>query len=318
MNNSKINIIQKQTLNLHYKGKADGFALQKDFTDWYYRELFPEMQSMIDEIAPTGIHVRLDRLEINPVIKTAGDWKQALRKQVKESLGKRLRSEIQYQESTGINSVAKAGENFLLLLKHYLQKGFLPWWSSIKTKNEFDSALEEWLLSDDVLKHVAGIKAILSDKDVVYRIAMFDDKNFDRVIKLLTGGDSFVPELQELRKDVSSISKLLSQTKKVNIDILLKQTVLETVSETRHDLKTIAAIFANRLMTHFADELNSISPALIRSKQLREEIFIWVREKNISQQEQSSARGKKKQMLKGRIIKTPDSKSSHQHWVKKK
>lgn len=293
MSNGKVNIIQKQILNLHYNGKADGFTLQKEVTDWYYRELFPEMQSMIDEMAPTGIHVRLDKLEINLGIKIVGDWKQTLRKQVVENLGKQLRSEIRYDGSTGENFVVKPAGNFLLLLKHYLQKGFLPWWSSIKTKNEFDAALEEWFLSDDALKHVAAIKAILSDKDVVYRIALLGDKNFDRFIKLLTGGDSLVQDLQQLKKDVSAISKLLSQTKKGSINILLKQAILETVTQARHDLKTIAATFANRLMMDFADELKNISPAVIQSKQLKEAIFIRGKEKNIFHREQSSASGKK-------------------------
>ena len=273
MNNSKVNIIQKQTLNLHYKGKTDGFALQKEFTDWYYRELFPEMQLMMDGMAPTGNHVRLDRLEINLGIKTAGDWKETLRKQIVESLGKQLRSEIRYEGSTGNNSVVKPGENFLLLLKHYLQKGFLPWWSSIKTKNEFDAVFEEWLSSDDALKHAAGIKAILPDKDVVYRIALFDDKNFDRLIKFLTGSDKLMKDLQLLKKDVAAISKLLSQTKKININLLLKQVILTSVSEAQHDLKAIAATFANGLMIHFADELKNISPLVIGSNQLKEAIL---------------------------------------------
>lgn len=298
MNNGKVNIIQKQTLNLRYKGKADGFVLQKDFTDWYYQELFPEMESMIDGMAPTGIHVRLDRLEINLGIKTAGDWKETLRKQVLESLGKQLQSEIKYDGSTGEKSVLKPGKNFLLLLKHYLQTGFLPWWSSIKTKNEFDAALEEWLLSDDALQHVAGIKAILSDKDVVYRIALLDDKNFDGFIKFLTGADSFAEDLRQLKKDVSVISEPLSQAKKKNINWLLKQVILENVTEAKHDLKIIAIAFVNRSAALFVDDLKNTDTSSIRSEQLKEAIFAVGKEENIFQKKRSSASGQKETTVK--------------------
>jgi hypothetical protein len=293
MNNGKVNIIQKQKINLRYNGKADGFALQKEFTDWYYRELFPEMQLIIDEMAPTDIHVRLDRLEINLGIRTRGDWKQNLRKQVIENLGKQLRSEIQQVGSTRDDSGVKPAENFLLFLEYYLQKGFLPWWSSIKTKSEFDLALEGWLLSDDSGKHVTALKEIMSNNDAVYRIARFDEKNFDRFIKLLTGSDSFVQELQQLKKDSFAISELMTQAKKESIVMLLNRDILENVAGTGYDLKSIAAAFANNLMTDFNDELKNIDPGLIHSVSLKEELFTRSKEKNIFKQEESSTSGKK-------------------------
>ena len=298
MNNGKLNIIQKQILNLRYNGKADGFAMQKEVTDWYYRELFPEMQMLIDEMAPTGIHVRLDKLEINLGIKTAGDWKQTLRLQLVESLGKQLRSEIRYDGSTGENSVVKTAESFLLLLKHYLQKGFLPWWSSIKTKNEFDAALEEWLLSDDALKHAADIKAILPDRDVVHRVALFDDKNFDGLIKLLAGSDSLVQDLQKLKKDVTVISEPLPHAKRRNIHWLLKQIILENVTKAKHDLKILAIDFVNRSAGLFGGDLINTDTSSIRSEQLKEAIFAAGREENFFQKKRSSASGQKETTVK--------------------
>ena len=110
MNNGKVNIIQKQTLNLHYNGKADGLVLQKDFTDWYYQELFPEMQTMMDEIAPGNVHVRLDKLKMDLVIIEAGDWKHTLRKQVIANLSKQLQSGIHYNGQTDEKFVTKPAE----------------------------------------------------------------------------------------------------------------------------------------------------------------------------------------------------------------
>lgn len=293
MKNGKVNIIQKQTLNLHYNGKADGFVLQKDITDWYYQELFPELQSMMGEIAPGNVHVRIDKLEMDLFVKGTGDWKKTLRKQVMENLGKQLLLEIQNSNTVVQNNIVGPAGNFLLLLTYYLQNGFLPWWSSIKTKNEFDAALEEWLLSDDSREHVSVIKAIIFENDVVYRIARFEEKNFDRLIKYFTGSDFIIQEIRKLRKDALAISELLTQAKKESISILLSRVILENVAGEGYDLRLMATTFANSLMTDFIDELKNIDPGLILSELLKEEIFTRSKEKNIFKQEESSATGKK-------------------------
>ncbi len=268
---NKNNIIQKQVLNLRYKGKADGFALQREFTDWYYRELFPEMQAMMDQLAPDHIHVRLDKLEVDLVIKGTTEWKQVLRKQALENLNKKIQAEIYFNSQVkGIIAKDAAG-NFFSLFKYYVQKGVLPWWSSIKTKKEFDEELEEWFLSADEKNYTTGIKEILQDKDAVYRIAvLFEDKNFERFIQFSSGSDKLVKNFQELKQDVSMIAALLPAIKKSSFNLLLKQVVLGKIAGTKLDLQTISTAFADRSALQFADEIKNIDLSVIRSKPLKE------------------------------------------------
>ena len=318
MNSSNVNIIQKQILNLHYNGKMHGFVLQEEVTDWFYRELFPDMQMMIDKISPTGLHVRLDRLEISLSIKSGSDWKQILRKQVLDNLEKRLRPEIQFERSAGMDSKLKPADNFLLLLKHYLQNGFLPWWSSVKLKNDFEVMLDEWLLSEESRKQSDGIKSILTEKDVMYRISLFADNYFDGFIKLLMGNKSFVSGLQPLKKDVSAISKQLSQTKRDKMNLFFKQAVLENVIEANPDLKAIAITFVNRAAESFADELRNLDTSVIRSEQIKEAIFNLNKPEDIFLKEKTTSSGEKEANDKKSLSKEVESALSEKEITDKK
>jgi Contractile injection system tape measure protein len=293
MNNSKINIVQKQKINFHYKGKTDGFAMQKEITDWYYQELFPELQSMMDDTAPDNLYIKIDKLELDIFVKGTGDWKKTLRNQVLEGLGNKIRAELQKSNSTIQDNIVRPAGNFLMLLTYYLQNGFLPWWSSINTKNEFDNTLDEWLLSDDSRKYVDFLKGILSEYDVVFRIARFNEKFFFRFINYLSGSDSYVQELQQIKQDASVISELLMPEKKESINILLNKIILENVAEAGYDLGSIASTFANFLKLEFKDEFKKISTGLIRSELLRQQLFTLDKEKKYFTKGESSVPGKK-------------------------
>lgn len=293
MNNSKINIVQKQKINFHYKGRTDGFAIQKEITDWYYQQLFPELQSMMDDTAPDNLYIKIDKLELDIFVKGTGDWKKTLRKQVLEDLGKKIRVELQKSSSTIQDNFESPVSNFLKLLTYYLQNGFLPWWSSINTKNEFDKTLDEWLLSDDSRKHVASLKGILSEHDVVFRIARFNEKIFFRFINHLSVSDSFVQELQQIKQDAYVISEFLMPEKKEGVNMLLNKVILENLAEAVCDLGSIASTFANFLKLEFTDELKKINTRLIRSELLREQLFTLDKGKKYFTKGESSVSAKK-------------------------
>lgn len=269
------NIVRKQVLNLRYKGKADGFALQREFTDWYYRELFPEMQALMDQLAPEHIHVRLDSLKVDLVIDGTNEWKQVLRKQALEDLHDKLRREIQYNAPVEKTSLLSATAGFFELLKYYLQKGFLPWWSSIKTKKEFDAVLEEWLLSADAKKYITGIKEVLGDKQAGYRMAiLMEDKVFEYFIQFLSGSEAFEKKIRQLQEDLSSMAFHFPVSKKQLFILLFKQVVVEKMRrpEPEQKIKEIISGFFDKAIVQFQDEIKSIKTSLTRSEELKKGI----------------------------------------------
>lgn len=302
MNERRTNIIRKQVLNLRYKDKADGFALQKEFTDWYYRELFPEMQSLIDQLAPDHIHVRLDKLKLDLVITGTNEWKQVLRKQAMESLREKLHHEIQYNAPVEKDKLIGAEENFFAILKYYLQKGFLPWWSTIEEKKEFDTVLEEWLSSGDTKKYIPAIKEVLKDKQAVYRMAvLLDEKGFEDFIQFLSGSETLVKNVRQLHKEIEKMTDLLPGEKRRSFILLLKQVVLEIMNKPAAGQKVEMIItgFVNRLITQFPDEIIKIDWRPIHFEKLKRAVAeakeMIVRERRAPATEQENELSREKQ-----------------------
>lgn len=278
-------IIRKQTLNLACKGKQDGFVLQKEITDWYYNDLFPELQTIVDELAPDNIYIQLEKINVNVSIKKTAEWKHFLRKQVMEEITVQLRKKINYSpEITGNFPALDPEQHFFKLLKYYLQYGFLPWWSTIKTKTEFEDELNQWLLPQNLQHHQDEIKQFFKDAQSRQRIiAQFTDQNFDTLIGLMTSA-SFMQHYRVLQKDAQAMVTLLSPSEKVAVDVLLKGAIAENIAGDDNNIQFAARLFIDGLLTSYSDRLKSISAKNISSAELKEIIFPKRKTKNIFEQ----------------------------------
>ncbi len=140
------NIIQKQSLHFQYNGKADGFALQKEVSDWCKFTLIPEIEQQLELYALADNYITIDRLVIDASIEKK-DWQQKIRSELIVNLNKKLAN---YKPLTKVaadksETVSKKLDELILF---YFEKGFLPWWGKAFTQSDFKTMLHSWITEE--------------------------------------------------------------------------------------------------------------------------------------------------------------------------
>lgn len=136
-------MIRNQIIQFQYNGTADGFALQKEVSDWCYSILIPEMEQVFDSISRDDIFITIDRLEIDAEVDHE-DWQEKLRNEVLMNLKEELNNHnkaVEEIENTEETPLRKMDE----LILFYFEKGYLPWWSKMMLEGDFKSMLMNWV-----------------------------------------------------------------------------------------------------------------------------------------------------------------------------
>ncbi len=164
--------IRKQTVQFQYNGNADGFALQKEVSDWCNFTLIPEIEMQLDSLVPGDDFVTIDKIEIEATVNKS-DWQQKIREELISSLKQKLTEyKPKQKEEAGFSGVTKAGKLDELIL-YYFENGYLPWWGKALITDDFDALLQNWIREDmssvrtDYIREQLGQ---ISSKNVIERI----------------------------------------------------------------------------------------------------------------------------------------------------
>jgi hypothetical protein len=157
------NIIQKQILYLDVHSQvASPFALQEATAKWCSEVLVDALGRRLEKYAGTEDVIRIDKIEIQ--LNADGTLDEILAEkiafEVEREVGLKVHSESKSRH-TVVNKERTVVDVFLFFLQH----GYLPWWTSIKTIEEL-TLVEQF--SDDESR---TLKEFLKDKTTASRFA---------------------------------------------------------------------------------------------------------------------------------------------------
>ena len=145
--NSSLHTIRKQTLQFQYNGNADGFALQKEVSEWCNFTLIPEIEQQLDLLDLGDNFITIDKLEIEATA-NKNDWQQKIRDELIYSLEQKL---IDYKPRVLEEASSKAltrDRKLDELILFYFEYGCLPWWGKAMITNNFETVLREWITEE--------------------------------------------------------------------------------------------------------------------------------------------------------------------------
>ena len=179
------NIIRKQTLEFHFNGKADGFVLQKEVSDWCNFTLIPEIEQQLEVFGTTEDFLRIDKLEIEAAV-NSNDWKQKIRDELifdlKEKLSDFKPISSEKKEIAKIKS-AKLDE----LIIFYFKTGYLPWWGNVLLEGDFKTVFRNWITLEISLERAEFIRGqleqIVSQKVVERIVNQVQEELFFQFLK---------------------------------------------------------------------------------------------------------------------------------------
>jgi hypothetical protein len=179
------NIIRKQTLHFQYNGNADGFALQKDVSDWCNFNLIPEIEQQLEEFSQNDNYLSIDKLEINAEVDSK-NWKQKIRDELIYELKQKIsryKPELPDIKKTTEGRDAKLDK----LIIFYLKTGYLPWWGRAFLVSDFKTVFRNWVTEEKFANRIEFIRKeleqIVSQKVVARIVNKVPDKLFFQFLK---------------------------------------------------------------------------------------------------------------------------------------
>jgi len=168
---SSLNTIRKQTIQFQYNGNADGFALQKEVSDWCNLTLIPEIEQQLDSFDLGENYFSIDKLEIEASV-NSNDWKQKISNELIFSLKQKLSNYKPILKESNEKVVTRSGKLDELIL-FYFENGYLPWWGKALLNDDFATILKNWIGEEMSLSRAEYVseqlKQIVS-KNVIERI----------------------------------------------------------------------------------------------------------------------------------------------------
>jgi hypothetical protein len=204
-------IIQKAIIDLRYNGSIDGFAIQKEISDWCFLKLAPGLEEILDK-ADTGATVKkIDRIELQIDIGSKSDWLSHLSKEITSQLQKKL-SELAPASDNDIREQTMS-QSFFEVLFYFLQKGYLPWWGTFRNRAEFSAAL--LLAIKEGINREVKNQLLQVIADTTARDRLIDQLNEEELVLLIA--EFYIDqksELYGLLKDVDILLTIIPEEKR--------------------------------------------------------------------------------------------------------
>lgn len=246
------NIIQRTIIDLNYSGNTSGFAIQKEISDWCNLKLAPGLEEILDR-ADTGAGIKkIDKIELEINLGSKKDWLSYLSKEITLQLQKKL-NELTPVADGSIMEQTRS-QNFFETLIYFLQKGYLPWSSTIRNRSEFSSVL----LSSVKEGIAADVKAQLLQviSEPAAKLRLVDQLSDEEWIMLVAEFYSHQKkEIQNLFKDVNALISVIPEIRRKQVKSVFKIKALEHAADP--DATEALRIIA----FHFAREIYSFTDA---------------------------------------------------------
>ncbi len=241
-------IILKQVIDLEYHGQADGFELQRQVSDWCHRDLIPHIEEQLGKLRTRGKVYKIDKLEINVQIDSAGNWMAGATAQIVQKLYSQVEQEIQkYQDDPALKPVTYP-QLFVEVFLYFLQHGHLPWWSPVTTHHVWHEELENLLITGFGENAKAQLLQLLKQPGVQQRVLyQIPDELFIKLMVQINGG--IEKDITNLINDIKNLVKDAEERKTVLT--LFRQSAMTFIYELN------SQVFAEHVYAHFVHQLSA-------------------------------------------------------------
>lgn len=214
MNAAGKNIIGKQLIEVIAHGQVDGLALQKETESLCHEQLLPGLEKLLDRYAASARVLQIDRLLVEVNDLSADRYYEVFNQRILEALESELNRHIEQTPEPGPQDTSRSMD----LLIFYLDKGFLPWWSTVKDMSQWQLVLKDLLSQGDP----AGWES--------FREVLKQDHSRRRLLNFLSSGQFWsLIDRWTNSEDLQVVSAYLSE-KLPHIDQLFKLALLKNIA----------------------------------------------------------------------------------------
>ena len=169
--------IRQQYLNIDLKGsESDGLALQSHLSDVFYSKVLPAFDEVMDQCAPPGKILVINRIDIDAGTIELDRIDQDLPKILARALMKSLEKEVAKANLPGTaietSYFQSYHENRWEIFVFFLRKGYLPWSCKLPEGENLEEVISDQMISEEtktispipVLQIKATLKSVAASK----------------------------------------------------------------------------------------------------------------------------------------------------------
>jgi len=180
------NIIRQQYVQLDFNGSASSpFAIQQTSSAWCHERLLPAIGKALEKYAAYDEVIRINHINID-MDEGSDPFNQLLADKIATSIDELIRRKIS-ESNKGSKEVLNNQTSVVESLFFFLQHGYLPWWSSIRSIHDFNEAWRE-LTQGSMEQHRQSLGRLLMDNQISLRfVTSLHADAFTEIISLITG-----------------------------------------------------------------------------------------------------------------------------------
>lgn len=237
------NIIRKQIIDVIVNAPVNGFEFQNEVQSLCRLKLKTGLENLMLKYDSMEDVIRIDLLFAEVEYNSLADFQNLFAEKILAEIEKQLDEKISYSYASNTDLNWSKADRLLNLLVFYLRKGFLPWWSTVKTSSDWQGQLNKLISEENGPADWTILYPALKESGVRTRLLeILNQEQFWKLIESLTEVNT-----GSLRADYEIILSTFKNTKEKHIfGQLYKNLLLYSISVARNG-KTLIDLFSGIL-----------------------------------------------------------------------
>lgn len=172
-------LVYKQKVTLHLPKKENAYALQDRVSKLLQNELLDTLENILDNAFPPDKIVRIDSLQLNLGNISAQNFEPEFKAHFIAELTKSLASKNEsLTNADGKETIISKAQSLENALIFFLEKGYLPWYSSVTGKTDWETEILNNLTENEYLDFLTWLNNNSQERPVIVKrlISQFSDK----------------------------------------------------------------------------------------------------------------------------------------------
>lgn len=249
MSFSTENIIQKQVIDIVVNAPVDGFEFQNAVESLCRNELKKRLENLLEKYNFLEEVVHIDLLFAEVEYSRLIDFETSFTEKIVQEVEKVLLQRVSNLQDAKTGSIESISKRWLQLLVFYLQNGYLPWWSSVKTTQQWHEKLNELLFGDVKNTDWVQFYPVLSEPNVRKRISEIFTKNqFWKLIDNIS-----LVNLNSVKVDYEIIVAIFTGSRQQPFEAGFKDLLLSSIADAPNK-NFLVEYFSDRLVSYIKSE----------------------------------------------------------------
>jgi len=161
-------LIYKQKVTMNLPRREEAFAFQKRVSDFFQYQLNDSLEHVLDQAFPPDKIVRIDSLSLDLGNINAQNFEQEFKARFVEALIKSLASKKDELNIAGDEeNVTNNTQSLVNSLIFFLEKGYLPWYSAVKKKADWETEMRDKLSEREYKYFLDWLRANYKESPVI-------------------------------------------------------------------------------------------------------------------------------------------------------